>query len=132
MTDVARVFPAFPSFFPDHPISRVEVPCELIPDAFRISGTGVPSLCSKTSEYARQCSSRAASVDSCCPARTMRQIGEDRRAGKQRPGRLLCLPSCLDHPLRRTRTHRRGHLQVRITRLISRCLNSQFARIFRD
>lgn len=79
---------------------------------FRIGRT--PSLCSKTSEYARKHFSRAAGMDTCSPAGAVRQVGEDRPTTEQHSGGLLCLSSHLNHPLQCARAHRRGRLQVRI------------------
>lgn len=73
-----------------------------------------PSLCSKTSEYARKRFSRAAGMDTCSPAGAVRQVGEDRPTTEQRPGGLLRLSSHLDYSFQCARAYRRSRLQVRI------------------
>lgn len=91
---------------------RYELHFFFLAETFQIGRT--PSLCSKTSEYARKRLSRAAGMDTRGPAGAVRQVGEDRPTAEQQPGGLLRLSSHLDHPLQCARAHSRGRLQVRL------------------
>lgn len=71
-------------------------------------------LCSRTSEYARKRSCRAISMDTCGPARTVRQLGKSRPTTEQYLRRFFRLSSHLDRSFRGAGTYSRGCFQVRV------------------
>jgi len=79
-------------------------------ETFRTGRTS--SLCSKTSEYAKKRFNRVVSMDTCSPARTVRQVGEDRPTTEQYLSGLFRLSPRLHYSLQCSRTHCCGRLQV--------------------